>query len=176
MGVPNTVSVELLGDWELELELQVAPSATGTQIGFKVKSPGGISNLATVALADKTTIVPEKEPNGSLTKPQSVPVPCVVESRIEKELDVDVYRFSAKTGEKIRIEIEAAKYGSAADLSLTLYDDRLRILDTSDDSRTSIDPLIQFTAPRDGEYTIALLESYNRGGNGFPYRLILRRE
>jgi hypothetical protein len=176
VGLPNNYPLDRVGDTEVEIELDVAKEAPGGTVAVSVIGPGGESNAVKVALADDTPRAAEKEPNDGFDQPQVVTLPAVVDGTIGRERDVDVFRFTGKAGDKVRVEVHAARLNSPADLMLTLLDADRKILDTVDDANGSADPVVVRTLPRDGTYYVSVLEANDLGGSMFAYRLTLRTE
>lgn len=174
VGLPNNYPLDRVGDSEIEIEVDVSKDAAGSSLSFNVVGPGGESNAAKVALADETPRLAEKEPNDGFDKPQSIIFPVAVDAKIDRERDVDVYQFAGKAGDTIHFEVQAARFGSPADLMLTLLDADRKILDSCDDFNGSTDPQLTVKLPRDGVFYLSVLESNDLGGNMFPYRLIVR--
>lgn len=122
----------------------------------------------------------EKEPNNELAAAEAVAAPCVVNGRINPQADVDVFRFNARAGQKLVAAIAAhnldvhgqyKSYG-IADFALEILDPAGQTLATAEDT-IGFDPVIEFTAPRDGDYLVRVT-LLNFGG--FPegvYRLTL---
>ncbi len=175
VGVPNNFPVERIGDSEIEIEIVAAKEISGATLSFSAIGPGGESNVAKIAIADGVHRLLEKEPNDGFDKAQLIDCPATVEGTIDRVQDSDVYQFRGKAGETIRIEVQAAKLGSPADLMMTVYDSEKRIVDSNDDANGSADPMLQLTLPKDGTYFIALIEMHDLGGKMFPYRLILSK-
>ncbi len=175
VGVPNNFPAERIGDSEMEIEIVAAKEIGGATLSFSVIGPGGESNVAKVAIDDGVHRVLEKEPNDGFLQAQLIECPTTVEGTIDRVQDSDVYQFRGKAGETIRIEVQAAKLGSPADLMMTVTDSEKRIIDSNDDANGSADPMLQLTLPKDGTYYIALIEMHDLGGKMFPYRLILSK-
>jgi len=85
----------------------------------------------------------EKEPNNTAAAPQDVTLPVVVNGRIERELDVDCFRFQAKAGQKFVAAILAHGMDSTVrvsfnrgwvDAGLELLDDQGKVLVAADDT------------------------------------------
>jgi hypothetical protein len=68
---------------------------------------------------------------------QAIQLPQEVQGGIEQGKDVDLFRFEGKEGQRITMEVFAARYGSALDSLLTLYDGEGRILASRDISGSS---------------------------------------
>ena len=174
VGLPKDYSLDRVGDSEVEIELDVSKDAPGRTVSFSVVGPGGESNSAKVAIAEDTPRTAEKEENNGFATAQTIAVPAAVDGKIDREKDVDVFQFTGKAGDKLRIEVQAARLGSPADLMLTLLDSDRQILDSCDDFAGSPDPVLTVTLPRDGTYYLSLLEANDQGGSMFAYRLLVR--
>src|SRR5262249_24111725 len=97
-------------------------------------------------------VIAEIEPNGC-DKPQTVEVPVTIDGRIDNSKDVDVFRFAARKGERLLLQVESAALGFPLDPSLRLTDDAGKLITEVDDTgRGSLDPETTFTAPADGFY------------------------
>ena len=180
-GKPAKVAVaanhpaERVGDWEVDVELDLAAEIPGGWVAFSLVGPGGESNAVKVALADGTPRVAEKEPNDNLRQPQIVALPCAIDGTIKQDRDVDAFRFDGKKGDVVRLEVQAARFGSPLDAMLTLYDADRRIIDSCDDFEGGADPVLVVTLPKDGAYTLVLIDVNDLGGPPFAYRLLLRK-
>jgi len=97
-----------------------------------------------------------------------------VQGRIDAAKDVDLYRFDGKAGQRVTIEVLAARYGSPLDALLTLYDVEGRILASCDDVAGSPDPRLETTLPRDGGYILGVIDANDEGSPMHLYRLSLR--
>ena len=136
-------------------------------------SPGGAS--AYRLTVDRAPAVKEKEPNNGFAQAQELTLPATVDGKFEQEKDVDVYRFAGKAGERVRVEVRAARLGSPADAAVTVFDADRRVLDTSDDADGTADPALTVTLPRDGVYFVSVSEANDLGGDLYRYRLVLAK-
>src|SRR5205823_4373417 len=82
----------------------------------------------------------------------------------------DVFRFPAKQGQRIVIECQAGKLDSQMDATLTLTDATGKQLAANNDY-FGRDPLVDFIALKDGEYSVSVCDLSFRGGH--PYRLVV---
>ena len=120
-----------------------------------------------------------------------VPIPSVVNGRLEKDGEVDRYRVKVEPGEKLLIELQARELGtSRLEAILTAYDAKGKKLDSAGDqplpedvfaiqgtSRTSSDPFLNLTVPADvHEIVLTVDDLARRGGPAYGYRLITRRQ
>ena len=119
-----------------------------------------------------------------------LPVPSVMNARLAKPGQIDRYKVKVEPGEKLLFELQARELGtSRLEGIITIYDDHGKKLDSAGDkplpedvfavqgtSRTSNDPFLNFTTPKDlHEITVAVEDLAERGGPLYAYRLITRR-
>ncbi|HEY1187174.1 MAG TPA: PPC domain-containing protein [Gemmata sp.] len=176
VGVPNNYPGDRVGDSEVEIELELPKGAKPGAVKLTAVNGGGESDPYTLLMRDALVPVVEKEENGAFTSAQPLTVPCAVEGTIKAERDVDVFQFACKKGQEIRIEVQAARFGSPLDGFVSVCDANRNILASADDVSGSADPVLTFTAPRDGTYFISLIDANDLGGANFGYRLIMKPE
>jgi hypothetical protein len=124
---------------------------------------------------------PETEPNDRPDNATNLAPPALVEGRIDRRDDVDVFRFDGKAGATIVAEIIARRLGSPLDSTLTLTDSTGRQLafnDDFDDKAAALlthqaDSRISVTLPADGAYFVRVADAQHQGGADFAYRLRL---
>jgi len=139
----------------------------------------GLTNMLYFTVG-RTPETQESEPNNDTAHPQSVPIPVVVNGRVDPQADVDCYSFDLAEGQKLVAAVLAHAIDSHGqykdygfvDATLQLLDAQGRIVGEAGDS-IGLDPIVELTAPSAGRYTARIaLESYS----GFPqavYRLVL---
>ena len=116
--------------------------------------------------------------------------PSVVNGRVGKAGQVDRYKVRVDPGDKLLFELQARELGtSRLEGVITAYDAAGKKLDSAGDkplpedvfavqgtSRTSNDPFLNVTVPKDvHEITIAVEDLAQRGGPFYGYRLTTRR-
>jgi len=121
----------------------------------------------------------------------AVPVPSVINGRLNKPGEIDRYRIAAKPGEHLLLEVQARELGtSRLEAILTAYDPAGKKLDSAGDkplpedvfavqgtSRTSNDPFLNITVPAGAsEVTVAIEDLALRGGPQYPYRIVVRQQ
>ncbi len=173
--VGNNQPGERIGDTEVAIELEL-PKGTKPEVTLTAISPGGESAAYTPLIRDELPPVAEKEPNDGFDQAQTIPVPSAVEGTIKGERDVDVYSFAGKKGDKLVIEVQAARFGSPVDALITLYDGDRKVVAAVDDSDGSPDPVMMVTLPRDGAFFLSLIDAHDLGGPQFGYRLVVRKQ
>ena len=159
VGVPNNYPGERVGDSEVEIELELPKDAKPGAVKLVAVNASGDSNSYTLLLRDELPVVAEKEENGGFNSAQPITLPCAIEGTIKGERDVDVFKFDGKKGNKLTIELQAARFGSPVEGFLTVFDADRKILASASDSKGSPDPLVSVTLPRDGTYFVTLIDS-----------------
>lgn len=168
-------STEKVGDSEAEVELTLPKDARPGAVRLVAVGPAGASEPYTLLVRDDLPAAAEKEPNDGFEAAQAVPFPCAVEGVVGRDKDADVFRFDGKKGDKVTVEVQAARWGSPLDALVAVYDADRRTLGASDDAAGSPDPVLTVTLPRDGAYFVTLIDARDAGGPGFGYRLVIRK-
>ncbi len=174
VAVPNNYPADRVGDSEVEIELELPKRTKPGEAKLTAVGPGGESNSYTLLLRDDTPAVAEKEPNDGFEQAQAITVPAAIEATIKGERDVDVFKFDGKKGDKLRIEVQAARFGSPVDAIVVVYDAGRRVVDSADGTAQNPDPVLAVTLPKDGTYYISVLDASDLGGANFGYRLVVR--
>ncbi len=165
----------------VEATLDIAADAPLGRRWLRVLSErSGLTNFAHFVVSSLPEHL-EAEPNNDIAHAQRIESgAAVVNGRINPQADLDVFRVTAKAGQKFVAAIAAhtldvhgqgKSYGNA-DFSLELLDASGRTLATAEDT-IGFDPLIEQTLPADGDYFVRV-QLLNYGG--FPeavYRLTL---
>ena len=128
----------------------------------------GITSPRLFAISRGLTEVAEiasKEPETA----QAVPLNCVVNGNSKQGREA-VFRFPAKTGQRVVVECFAQRLDSQLDATMTLTDADGRQLASNGDY-AGRDPLVEFVAPKDGEFSVTINDLSFRGGH--PYRLVI---
>jgi hypothetical protein len=176
-GVTASV-VEVVNPNSVRISLSVAPDAELGQRDLRLITPGGISNRMRFiigALAE----VNEVEPNTDRAQPQVLAgLPILVNGQI-LDNDRDNYRFAATAGQTIVVDVRARTLlaffpdtvPGFLDACLTLFDPGGNVLASVDRFRQDPDPVLVYTIPQDGEYTLQVSDVIYRGRGDFVYRM-----
>jgi len=130
----------------------------------RVVTPYGISNVQLFSIGlfpefteDESRAGALPNTNDTIETAQPLPSgPLVVNGKLRGP-ERDVYRISAKAGEKRVIEVEARRCGSAIDPVIELQDSAGKVLVRSEDAPLiGLDARLDFTFPREGYYYIVL--------------------
>jgi len=101
---------------------------------------------------------------------QELPVPGAVTGRIDPAGDVDRYSFLARKDERLVVSVQAAALGFPLDAWLAIENTEGKELARNDDA-DSADPRIEWTAPAEGRFVLAVGNLLRRGGPDHFYRL-----
>jgi hypothetical protein len=163
-----------VGDTEAKVELRLSSEVAGEAVEVVVTTPAGDTTPHKV-LIDRAAVLAEQEPNDGFKTAQPAALGQVVEGVVSRGQDVDVYRFEGKAGDKVVIEVTAARLGSALDSFLTLYDAAGEVVAMNDDREGARDSRVEATLKRDGSYHVGVTDANDLGGPSHRYRLVIRR-
>jgi hypothetical protein len=163
-----------VGDTQLVAEVTLPAKPSDEPLTVVVVTPAGETKPHVLLVETALPVVAEKEPNDGFRQAQRIPVPSVVDGLIERPRDVDVFRIEGRAGQRLVLEVLAARHGSALDSILTLYDAAGREVASNDDIKDSVDSRLEVTLPRDGPYYLSLIDAHDTGGPAHVYRLVVR--
>ena len=121
----------------------------------------------------------EQKPNNDQAHAQRVTLPIIINGRMEKPNDVDVFRFEGKAGDEVVAEVHARRLNSPLDSVLKLSDAAGKQLAFNDDyvdkgaglTTHHADSYLRATLPKDGTYYIHITDAQHKGGPDYAYRL-----
>ncbi len=124
---------------------------------------------------------PEREPNDSIRAAQAVTLPVIINGRIGKPGEHDVFKFAGHAGQSVVAEVFARRLDSPLDSFLRLTDadgKQLAFNDDFEDKGSGLnthhaDSYLTATLPADGTYYVHLTDTQGQGGPEFAYRLRL---
>ncbi len=123
----------------------------------------GASNPRAFLVSDLPAVV-EVEPNDKLVEATEVTLPMLVGGQADRPADVDCYKFTSPAGQRIIVDCLARRLDSNMDMIVAVYDPQGRELDSNRDSRFG-DPLLDFTTPAAGDYSIKVHDALYRGND-----------
>ncbi|MBE0537047.1 MAG: PPC domain-containing protein [Phycisphaerae bacterium] len=171
--------VEVKG-WNLpqdKLTVNAAESAGGI-IPVSVGKSQWVSNTLPFAVGTLPERL-EQEPNDQPSEARKITLPIVINGRIERAGDCDVFCFEGRAGDAIVAEVHARRLESPLDSTIKLTDADGRTLIANDDHEDRgaglithhADSLISTTLPADGTYYLHLSDAQRKGGPDYGYRL-----
>lgn len=121
----------------------------------------------------------EVEPNDDAAHAQKLTLPTIVNGRIDKPGDRDVFSFQGHAGEEIVVDVFARRLNTPLDSILQLTDaqgNQIAANDDHDDKSYGLtthqaDSRVSLKIPADGLYYIHLGDTQRQGGTEFGYRL-----
>ena len=172
-------SVEVKG-WNLPSTHVVEDTKGKTPGVYPVSvSKGEFSSNRMPFAVDNFPEILEREPNNTVSTAQHVKLPLIVNGRIDKPGDTDVFRFEGKAGEEIVAEVIARRLDSPLDSILRLTDAKgkqIAVNDDYDDKGAGLithqaDSLIRIKLPAAGLYYLSIADTQHKGGPDYAYRL-----
>ncbi|MCX7008710.1 MAG: hypothetical protein NTY53_15915 [Kiritimatiellaeota bacterium] len=177
--VGEPVAIKMKG-WNLE-GAELAPPAKDAGAGvYQVVAnrEGAVSNPMPFAL-DTLPETLEKESNDTPSRAQKVTLPVMINGRIDKPDDWDVFRFQGKSNETVVAEVYARRLESPLDSVLKLTDADGKLVAFNDDCEDlasmlnthHADSYFMAKLPADGTYYVHLGDTTRHGGTEYAYRL-----
>jgi len=171
---PSQISVldcKIENPTTLKVKLHIDPACPLGEHVFRVRTKSGISYARSFFIGQFPTIE-EKEPNTLFEEAQTITTNVTV-AGVARNEDTDYYRLDAKKGERISVEVEGIRLGTAFwDPYVAILNDKKFELVTCDDSPLAIqDPHASIIAPEDGTYFIEVRDSSYAGNDGAQYRM-----
>ncbi len=178
VGAQTTVAVT---GWNLpvdELSVDGEKKRPGV-LPVSVSRGTWVSNRVPFAL-DTLPECLEKEPNDA-KKARKVKLPVIVNGRIGRPGDCDVFRFTGRAGDEVVAEVLARRLESPLDSILKVTDaagKQLAVNDDHEDKGAGLathhaDSRLSVTLPADADYLIHLGDTQHKGGTAYGYRLRL---
>ena len=154
-------------------KVTIAPDATEGPQELRVVTPNGAST-AYPFYVSKLAQTTEFEPNNSLPQAQPLKLPAVVNGTTGANGDTDFVSFAARRGQRLTCRASAFALNNETqgyyDCCLFLYGPDGKFL-TRSLGFEDLDPLIDYTVPQDGTYSLEVRDLLYRGGPGDVYRL-----
>ena len=121
----------------------------------------------------------DREPNNSAATAQKVTLPVVVNGRIDRPDDTDVFAFTGKANQTVVVEVQARRLDSPLDSVVRLTDangTRLGFSDDCEDLTAGLnthqaDSYLMVKLPADGTYYVHIGDTARKGGAEYGYRL-----
>lgn len=170
--IVNYVQAAARASAGLTARISIAADAAPGRRELRVVGANGTSTVFPFEVTRQTETL-EVEPNNEVTKAPVVQVPLTVSGQIGQS-DQDCFAFNARKGERLVFNCSAYRLREANQDNfypvLYLYDEKGREL-AKNTGYFSLDPLIDWTAPADGKYVIAIRDMLYRGSPASVYRL-----
>ena len=169
--IGTKIAVTFIGDPSGPMKTAVQlPQAVEEHFGIDAKDAGGVAPSENVFRLYEQDNVLEKEPNNDFKTASAAQLPLAFNGIIEKQGDVDFFKFAAKKGQVFDIECYARRLRSPLDPVMNLYYANGRGITGNDDSRGP-DSYFRVTIPADGEYCLRIADHLQKGGPNYVYRV-----
>jgi hypothetical protein len=197
----STAKIELFGVNLPNNSMDLALGADSPPLRYLSVKQNGMTSNAVPFAVDDLPEVQESEPNDSIAQANRVPVPVVINGRIQKSGDEDYFIFKAEEGQKLLMEVDARRLDSPLDSVLTLLDAAGKKLAENDDPPpamatpnpldlnqpfpnlvSQVDPRdalvthvadsrLVYTFAKAGDYVLRIRDAQEKGGEEYAYRL-----
>ncbi len=171
---PKPLDAKRAGDTQIELSLVLPSGLVAGELPYVVVSPDGLSATNRLLVLPAYGALDENEPNGGFKEAQPLRFGQTVRGEIGKEKDVDVFRIEGAAGQRIRVEITAARLGSVLDAVVNLHAASGHLVASADDPAAGQDAVLETTLPTAGAWFLVVLDAHDRGGAAHPYVLSLK--
>jgi len=158
-----------------KLRLTVAKDALPGACDFRVVTPRGASTLAQIVLV-RDPVVYEKAPNDSLDQAQAVELPATLCGVIEKDEDVDFYKFHVEAGTSLTFHVHSSRCMDRINNVGSLRPDPIIKLRSAlgsvlavSDNYFSADPLLPYTFAAAGDYYLEMRDVRYQGNGYWQY-------
>jgi hypothetical protein len=165
------VKVQFLGDavGPIERELLV-PTDPALPQELEVKDEQGVTPSSVPFRSFPHGNVIETEPNDAFEAATVAELPLAFNGRMDKDGDVDVFKFAAKKDQVWEIECYGRRIGSGVDSVINLYNSDKGHLSGNDDARGQ-DSYLRWQVPADGDYYLRVNDHLGQAGETYVYRI-----
>lgn len=167
--------------WNL-VETRITPSLKDALPGIQAVTVRGRERILSNRIPFALDVLPdglEREPNNQSAQAQRVSPPFIVNGRVERPGDRDLFQFDGKEGEEVVIEVMARRLDSPLDAAIKMTDFGGKVIAFSDDvedlgsgvNTHHADSYIRTKLPAAGIYYVQLTDAQHNGGEEYAYRL-----
>jgi hypothetical protein len=165
------------------MPVKIASAALGSGA-----SPGADLDLESLSALVVSAYPELREPADPGASPPKAIAPVVLNGRIDPPGENDRFVIATTPGQRMRIKVEASEFGSALDGLLQVLGKNGSVIANADDTNipqparngqqaqplVMPDPSLELTVPGGtSEITLVIRDLENRGGIGFPYRIVV---
>ncbi len=169
--LPSAASVKTPVKLEGQFTITIAKDVPPGVYEVRVSAAMGITNARAFLVSD----LPEsRDPGNNRTIDTAAPIALntVVNGNFTAR-QVNYYKLPLKQNQRVMFDLKAERIDSRGNAVLTLHDAAGREL-VRQRAGNGLDPFIDFTAPADGDFLIAVNDLTFGGGEQFFYRLTAR--
>jgi len=138
--------------------------------GIAVATAEGVSDIA-LMLVDDLASVAENGQNVAALQAQELALPIAVDGTSDGARS-DFYKFNALAGQRVALEVFAARLGQTYDPVVRLFDPQGKeVAIADDDLALGPDPRLAYVCPAAGAYVIEIRDNQYRGGGSYRLRV-----
>ncbi len=171
----KSLNFEFLGDPKGKFRKTLTlPDDGSTSYAFHADENGSASPSPNLILVNPFPSINEQEPNPSIKEATNANayLPLAFDGVIEKDGDIDNFRFKAKKGDRFYIKAHARSIASPLDPVISLYQvEGSKRIRGNDDANNGPDSLITQTFNKDAEYVIRISDHLGKGSPKHIYRI-----
>ncbi len=179
------IKVDILGDPKGKSSQTVKLPTTSGDFAFATADAPSPNRLRVSPFPNVLEAEPNDNPE-SLSSAAVASLPVAFNGIIDKPGDVDCFAFRAKKGEQFRFHAMANCLGSPMDPAIWVKatngkggvqratesrPNQLGFAPANGLNRDSHDPILEFTAPADGEYVLGVEDERGEGSSDYVYRV-----
>lgn len=148
--------------------LKIAADVPPGVYEVRVANRMGITNARSFVVGDQAETL-EAEPNNDAETAGELAINSVVNGVCDVR-GFDTFKFKATKGQRLIIHCAAQRLDARTDPVIVLRDASGKLLHEAHDP-VRLDPVLDFTAPADGEYFVSVNDFLYSGGDEYGYRL-----
>jgi hypothetical protein len=168
------VKVKCIGDASGTFEYTVkAPKAGGEIYPVYAEQDGKLAPTPNpFRVSEFGNVLEGEEPNDTIEKATvySGELPIALNGIIDHKGDVDFFKFNAKKGQVLDINVYARHLRTPLDSVLELRNSKGSVIASNDDTRGP-DSYIKFNVPADDSYYVSIHDQLKNGGPEYVYRI-----
>lgn len=161
---------------EIKLKFTVAPDAQPGVRDFRIATPQGASTVGQLVVVRQPVILEAGE-NDSREKAQSISLPAAICGKVEKNEDVDFYKFHANAGQvfsfhvrSMRLQDRIHDLQNHIDPILTIRNEQGTTL-VANDNYFYGDPFVHYRFEQAGDYFLEIRDVRYQGNQYWEYCL-----
>lgn len=155
----------------LTAQVKIAPDAQPGTVELRVATPKGVSTACLFEIGGLAEVMGQ---NSTRETAQTVTLPCVANGALAANAERHFYRFTSRKEQRLVFNLKGFRFDDRTQLffnpDLRLYDPQGAEIGENH-GYYDLDPLIDWTCPADGDYTIEVRDLLGRGNPGSVYRL-----
>ena len=170
----NRASKDKIGDTQVDVELLLPVGTPAGDTTFIVVGPNGQSEPRKILVLDSRKAITEKEPNDGFSDAQGFKLEQTIAGVLSGSSSRDVYGFSGESGQRVKIEVQAAQLGSLLEPLVLIHDADGQLLMESAVGLGGYDPTLEITLIKAGRYFISIRDSKDAASPMHAYLIRVR--